>query len=223
MECIEWILTIAAFVCLYFEFKIILSWLLSVWMVYRSVHYEFPSFYRQIISDYPREQCVKPKFLKWMFPFNGDHPDKELPKEIYIMGIELFLSLILHTMLLPAMFLMGEYGSGLAFSFLMWDGVFGIFMLFRGSYKSFIDHYKIMNRHNFKFFFWPNEGPYACKIGKCEIVKTYKKKKKTFVTVRILEGGEMISDVLLSGSGKKEKEGNIRYQMYEICKVKYII
>lgn len=223
MERIEWILMIAIFVCLHFEFPIIGIWLMSVWIFYGAVHNTFPSFYREIISDYPREQCVKPKFLKWMFPFNGDHPDKELPKEIYIMGIEIFLSLVLHTVLLPAMFLMGEDGPELAFSFLVWDGVFVMFMLLRGSYKGFIDHYKIMNRYNFKFYILPDGEPYPCKVGKCEIVKTYKKKRKTFATVRMLDDGEMISDVLVSGNGKKEKGGNIRYQMYEICKEKYII
>ncbi len=82
-----------------------------------------------------------------------------------------------------------------------------MFMLFRASHKSFIDHYKIMNRYNFKFYILPDGEPYPCKVGKCEIVKTYKKKRKTFATVRMLDDGEMISDVLVSGNGKKKGKG----------------
>ena len=39
--------------------------------------------------------------------------------------------------------------------------------------------------------------------------------------VRMLEDGEVIEDVLLSGCKKEGK--NQTYHMYEICKVKYII
>lgn len=41
---------------------------------YGALHNTFPSFYRQILSDYPREQCVKPKFLKWMFLLPDGEP-----------------------------------------------------------------------------------------------------------------------------------------------------
>ncbi len=78
----------------------------------------------------------------------------------------------------------------------------------RGTMKSFYARYKIMNRYNFfRTALLANKTPYPQLKGKCEILSERRKRKKIFVMVRMLEDGEVIEDVLLSGC---KKEGKIK-------------
>lgn len=87
--------------------------------------------------------------------------------------------------------------------------------------KSFLAHYKVLNIHNIKFLFLPENEPYPRKYGKCQIISESSRGKRTFVTVKVLETGEIIEKVLLHG--KKKQGDNPVYSIYEICKVYYIV
>ena len=87
--------------------------------------------------------------------------------------------------------------------------------------KSFIARYKILNKKNIKYVFLPNDEPSPRKIGDCQIIAETKKLKKTFVTVRMLETGEIKERVLQTS---KKRQGNDSvYCLYEICMVFYIV
>ena len=85
----------------------------------------------------------------------------------------------------------------------------------------FIERYKVLNQQNIRYVFWPNDEPAPRKIGNCQIIEETKKLKKTFVTVRMLETGEIKERVLLQG--EKKQGDNSVYSIYEICKVFYIV
>lgn len=214
---------IAALICLELDYYEVGFWIGFAVVLHIAIYRSMPGFYREIITDYPRESCVEPKICKWMFPYNHSHPDKGLPKEIYVQGIAVYIGYLVYSVLLFVILPFNEViSSYLAVCYLFYFVIVMWICVHRGTMKSFYARYKIMNRYNFfRTALLANKTPYPQLKGKCEILSERRKRKKIFVMVRMLEDGEVIEDVLLSGCKKEGK--NQTYHMYEICKVKYII
>ena len=87
--------------------------------------------------------------------------------------------------------------------------------------KRFYARYKKLSRHNFKYLFWPENEPYPKKIGTCKIIGEQKWGKSVFVTIFVIETGEIKEKVLLQGKKRTGREPI--YSLYEICRVYYII
>lgn len=56
---------------------------------------------------------------------------------------------------------------------------------------------------------------------KCKIVSEYRKGKRTYVTVKMLDTGEVKRKILFPGNKRQGEDPT--YSLYEICKVLYII
>lgn len=200
----------------------IFLWFNAVVGFISSISGGFRQMYLQNINDYPAEHCYNPDKYKFLFRKFVKLSWKGIPKEIY------------YTVLINY-YLLWIY-SIIVFFVLLWDGrvacVAGfiyfsiVIILFLGctyslTMNSFLSRYKLCNKHNIKYYFFSKNEPYPRKIGKCQIIDEHRKWRRTFVTVSIIETGEIMDKVLLSG--KKRKGENPVYSIYEICGVYYIV
>ena len=85
---------------------------------------------------------------------------------------------------------------------------------------SFRQRYKKLTRYNLKYCFISAEEPDPTEIGTCTIVSWYEKRKRKIATVKVVETGEVIKDVLIDGSLCEDE--NAIYTLYEICKLYYL-
>lgn len=178
--------------------------------------------YREIIEDYPVEDCIKPRRYKFLFKNLNRLSYKDIPKEMYFSALVVFIGFLVYT---PIGFISSFYSEILS-AIIGWIYIFIVYgidivCIFVMTRKSFLSRFQMMNIHNFKYIFSPQNAPYPRKIGRCHIMKEQRKGKRTFVTVCMMESGEIIDKVLLRG--KKRQGENPFYSIYEICGVYYIV
>lgn len=200
----------------------ILMWVMSIILFQMSFEAGNEQIYLEIIEDYPVEDCVKPQKFKFLYKKLSKLSNKNIPKEMYYCETIKVYGFIIYSILAFCMYFIDEYLASLFGG--IYIGLYCMLSLLNGfvlKKKSFIERYKILNKHNIRYLFLPNDESQPQKIGSCQIVAATKKLKRTFVTVRLLETGEIKERVLLSG---KKRQGNDSvYSLYEICKVFYIV
>ena len=200
----------------------ILMWVMSIILFQMSFESGNERIYLEVIDDYPIEDCVKPQRFKFMYKKLGELSNKNIPKEMYYCETIKVYGFIIYSILAFCMYFIDEYIASLIGG--IYIGFYCILSLLSSlvlKKKSFIARYKILNKKNIKYVFLPNDEPSPRKIGDCQIIAETKKLKKTFVTVRMLETGEIKERVLQIN---KKRQGNDSvYCLYEICMVFYIV
>lgn len=197
-------------------------WVLSVIMFQMSFETGNERIYLEIIEDYPIKDCVKPRRFKFLYKKINRLSYKDIPKEMYYCETIKVYGFIVYSALVIPMFFINEYLAslfgGIYIGFYAMLSMLSAYLLKR---KGFVARYKLLNRYNIKYLFLPDNEPYPKNIGKCQIMSETKRGGRTFVTVKILETGEVKERVLLQG---KERQGNNSvYSIYEICNVFYIV
>lgn len=178
--------------------------------------------YLEVIEDYPISDCVKPKRFKSWYRKLNKLSYKDIPKEMYFCETIKIYGFIVYSLLLVVLIFCNQYIASLIGDiYIGFFFVLSILSAYLVGRKRFVARYKIFNRYNIKYLFNPNNEPYPKKIGRCHIIATTRKMNKIYVTVTVLETGEIKEKVLLQD---KQKQGdNPVYNMYEICKVYYIV
>lgn len=200
----------------------ILLWLMSVILFQMSFEYGNERIYLEIIEDYPVQDCVKPQKYKFLYKKLSKLSYKDIPKEMYYCEILKVYGFIIYSLLAIGIFFIDEYLASLFGG--IYIGFYSILSILSGCLlkkKSFAARYKILNRNNVRYLFLPDNEPYPRKLGDCQIISESKRGRRIFVTVKVLETGEVIERVLLQG--KKKQGNNPVYSIYEICKVFYIL
>ena len=178
--------------------------------------------YWEIIEDYPADDCVKPEICKKLFYYERMSPMKGFPKELYYAGIAKYIGFWIYLVVDFLILLFNEeIAAKVGLVYLIAIHVLEEVWTSAAMRKSFRARYKMLNRYNFRYLFYSEDAPYPKRIGKCEIIREYRIIRKKFVTIRMLDTGEYIDRVLISG--KKRPGENPVYILYEICKVKYIV
>lgn len=197
-------------------------WVMSIILFQMSFEYGNERIYLEIIEDYPIQDCVKPRKFKFLYKNLNRLSYKYIPKEMYYCETFKAYGFIIYSILTIVLIFIDEYIASLIGG--IYVGFFCMLSLICSlalKKKSFTERYKILNKQNIRYVFLPNDEPSPRKIGNCQIIAETKKLKKTFVTVRMLETGEIKERVLLQG--KKKQGDNSVYSIYEICKVFYIV
>lgn len=200
----------------------VLLWVLSIIMFQMSFETGNERIYLEIIEDYPIQDCVKPRRFKFLYKKLYKLSYKDIPKEMYRCETIKVYGFIIYSILAILMLFINEYLAslfgGIYIGFYAILSILSIYLLKR---KSFVERYKLLNRHNIRYLFLPDNEPYPSKIGKCQIMSESKRGGRVFVTVKILETDEVKERVLLQG--KKRQGNNPVYSLYEICNVFYIV
>jgi len=199
----------------------ILVWFMAIYTLNMSIQYGNKRIYLEVIEDYPIQDCIVPKKFKFLFKNLKTLSYKNIPKEMYFSELVKYIGLWIYTFIGLITLFLDEKMSVLV-GIVYFSVVYGIYIcsIFLMVKKSFLSRYKILNRQNMRYLWSGQNGPYSRKVGKCIIVNECKKVKRTIVTVKLLETGELKEKVLLEG---KKKEENSVYTLYEICKVYYIV
>lgn len=187
--------------------------------------------YKTIIKDYPLDgRYIEPEKMKFLFPWYRSG-GRGLPVELFITGVHTFWSLVIGSIFVIVGVIWNSLLLGLAAFFLMgYDAIILGVMIRKAEKKCFLVKYKEINRYNMKYWFLSGSGLYEGKapspslIGKCEVVSIDKKKdkKSVYITVKIVETGEVFHKVIAGNSLVQEANGRI-FKLYQICKVNYII
>lgn len=197
-------------------------WLMAIYALNMSIKYGNKKVYQEVIDDYPIEDCVKPQKIKFMFKYINNFCSTGIPKEMYVSELIKCMGFGIYTFAGALSLCFNEKVSAVIgiFYFIISYGI-NLICIFIMIKKSFLSRYKILNIHNFKFLILGINGPYPKKIGRCQIVQEYRRKRKKIVTVRMLDTGELREKVLMQG--EKRLGDNPIYSIYEICKVYYIV
>lgn len=197
-------------------------WIFAIWALKNSVDTGGHLLLLEIIEDYPKEDYVNPSKFKFLFKKLDKKFQNNIPKEIYFSKLIKYIGLWVYTIvgivtlaysqkmaaIVGCIYFLITYGADIVFVFI-------------AKRKSFLRRYKKTNIHNFAYFFNGADEPYPRMKGKCKIVSEYKKRKRTYVTVRMVETGEVKENILFPGNKRKGEDPV--YSLYEICKVFYII
>lgn len=197
-----------------------------VGLVWSSIQGMTKVYMECIVFEYPKGDYVCPRYLRSVFKRNGMGDGSYIPKEIVISIYMLISEFAAHVFwMVIVKFFIGGSIYYLAHGFLLLFLVFTVVLLliiFRIEYKIFIQKFKRLTRHNWWHiilnYYRPRKSPE--KIGKCEILSEKKIKKKIFVTVKVIDTEETFSEVIFSAKRRNGKKQI--YNLYEICKVKYI-
>lgn len=200
----------------------ILMWVMSVILFQMSFETGNEHIYLEIIDDYPTQDCIKPRRFKGLYKKLNKLSYKDIPKEMYYCETIKVYGFIIYSVMAAIILFYNKYLAslfgGIYIGFYAILSMLSAFLLKR---KSFVERYKLLNRHNIKYLFFADNEPYPKKIGKCQIMDEFKRGGRVFVTVKILETGEVKERVLLQG--KKRQGNNPIYSLYEICNVFYIV
>ena len=197
-------------------------WVMSVILLQMSYERGNEHIYLEVIEDYPIKDCVKPKQFKSWYRKLNKLSIKDIPKEMYYCETIRIYGFIIYSLALLGIIFVNEYvASVMGAVYIGFISVLSILSGWMMTKRSFLERYKILNKHNIKYMFLPENEPYPRKLGKCQIVNESRRGKRTFVTVIVLETGEVKERVLLQG--KKKQGDNPIYSIYEICKVYYIV
>ena len=197
-------------------------WGMSVILLQMSYERGNEHIYLEVIGDYPIKDCVKPKQFKLWYRKLNKLSIKDIPKEMYYCESIRIYGFIIYSLALLGVVFVNEYvASVIGAVYIGFISVLSILSGLMMTKRSFLERYKILNKYNIKYMFLPENEPYPRKLGKCQILKESRRGKRTFVTVIMLETGEVKERVLLQG--KKKQGDNPIYSIYEICKVYYIV
>ena len=197
-------------------------WVMSIILFQMSYERGNEHIYLEIIEDYPIEDCVKPKQFKAWYRKLNKLSIKDIPKEMYYCETIRIYGFIIYSLALIVLIFYNQYIASLIGAvYIGGCGLLGLVSVHLMVRKRFIKRYKILNRYNIRYLFDQNNEPYPKKIGKCHIIAVNRMFNKTYATVRMVETGEIKERVLLQ---RKNKQGdNPVYDMYEICKVYYVV
>ena len=206
----------------YMQWYAVLIWVVAIGTFKSYVCEGNRGTYMEIIEDYPVENCCKPNKCKFLFKNLSRLSWKEIPKEMYYSVLINYYLLWIYSI---TFFLVLPWNTKAACIVgIIYFSIFVVILLSSLDIlknKSFLSRYKLFNKYNIKYYFFPHNEPYPRKVGNCQIIKERRKWRKTFVTVSIIETGEIRDKVLLSG--KKRQGENPVYRIYEICNVYYIL
>lgn len=197
-------------------------WVMSIILFQMSYERGNEHIYLEVIEDYPIKDCVKPKQFKAWYRKLNKLSIKDIPKEMYYCETIRIYGFIIYSLALLGVIFVNEYAASvMGAMYIGFISVLSILSGWRMTKRSFLERYKILNKHNIKYMFLPDNEPNPRKLGKCQIISEARRGKRTFVTVKVLETGEVKEQVLLQG--KKKQGDNPIYSIYEICKVYYIV
>ena len=181
-----------------------------------------PKHYQGVVKDYPREDCIKPPAQVQFLLKKVDTRLKDIPKEMYYSTLIQSIGFVVYTIVVIFVGLLwGQYvGTIIGIIYLVISEGIASFLQSRMENKSFRQRYKKLTRYSLKYCFISAEEPDPTEIGTCTIVNWYEKRKRKIATVKVVETGEVIKDVLIDGSLCEDE--NAIYTLYEICKLYYL-
>ena len=181
-----------------------------------------PKHNQGVVKDYPREDCIKtPAQVQFLFK-KVDTRLKDIPKEMYYSTIIQSIGFVVYTIVVIFVALLwGQYvGTIIGIIYLVISEGIVSFLQSRMENKSFRQRYKKLSGYNVKFYLISSDNSGPTEIGTCTIVSWYEKRKRKIATVKVVETGEVIKDVLIDGSLCEDE--NAVYTLYEICKLYYL-
>ena len=147
---------------------------------------------------------------------------KDIPKEMYYSTLIHSIGFIIYTVI--AIFIVAFGGEAVGFiigiGYIIISEGLDFYFVLKMNNKNFRQRYKKLTRYNLKYCFISAEEPDPTEIGTCTIVSRYEKRKRKIATVKVVETGEVIKDVLIDGSLCEDE--NAIYTLYEICKLYYL-
>ena len=177
-----------------------------------------PKHHQGVVKDYPREDCIKPPAQVQFLFKKVDTRLKDIPKEMYYSTIIQSIGFVVYTIVV---ILWGQYvGTIIGIIYLVISEGIVSFLQSRMENKSFRQRYKKLTGYNLKYYLISSDNSDPTEIGTCTIVSWYEKRKRKIATVKVVETGEVIKDVLIDGSLCEDE--NAVYTLYEICKLYYL-
>ena len=196
-------------------------WMISVMMFHMSYEYGNVDNYREVIKDYPEEDCLK--FEKYSFLFKNleNINEKGIPKEMFLCEKLKFSGFVLYSLLWIPTYLIDENLSiACGVIHVIFYMAITVFCFFFVKTKSFKAKYKKINQHNIKYYLSPNDEPLPVVVGKCRIIKVNKKGKRKIAIVKLIDTREIKVNVEVQC--QFQMNDTTEYTLYEICKVLYI-
>lgn len=181
-----------------------------------------PKHHQGVVKDYPREDCIKPPAQVQFLFKKVDTRLKDIPKEMYYSTIIQSIGFVVYTIVVIFVALLwGQYvGTIIGIIYLVISEGIVSFLQSRMENKSFRQRYKKLTGYNLKYYLISSDNSDPTEIGTCTIVSWYEKRKRKIATVKVVETGEVIKDVLIDGSLCEDE--NAIYTLYEICKLYYL-
>lgn len=170
---------------------------------------------------YPINKLIKPEKCKFLFE-KSNLPSQGIPREWYYYRVLSFYGFCVYTLIAIGVAFINQRAAGILFLvYVIIVGVCGIIVGGLENRRKFYAYFKKLTIHNLIYRIIGFNYPPKRKKGKCKIVSEYVRKNKTYVTVKMLETGEIKENILFAGVKKQGKDPT--YNLYEICKVFYVI
>ena len=197
-------------------------WVLVFMGVESTINDVNPKHHQGVVKDYPREDCIKPPAQVQFLFKKVDTRLKDIPKEMYYSTIIQSIGFVVYTIVVIFVALLwGQYvGTIIGIIYLVISEGIVSFLQSRMENKSFRQRYKKLSGYNLKYYLISSDNSDPTEIGTCTIVSWYEKRKRKIATVKVVETGEVIKDVLIDGSLCEDE--NAVYTLYEICKLYYL-
>lgn len=197
-------------------------WVLVFMGVESTINDVNPKHHQGVVKDYPREDCIKPPAQVQFLFKKVDTRLKDIPKEMYYSTIIQSIGFVVYTIVVIFVALLwGQYvGTIIGIIYLVISEGIVSFLQSRMENKSFRQRYKKLTGYNLKYYLISSDNSDPTEIGTCTIVSWYEKRKRKIATVKVVETGEVIKDVLIDGSLCEDE--NAVYTLYEICKLYYL-
>ena len=197
-------------------------WVLVFMGVESTINDVNPKHHQGVVKDYPREDCIKPPAQVQFLFKKVDTRLKDIPKEMYYSTIIQSIGFVVYTIVVIFVALLwGQYvGTIIGIIYLVFSEGIVSFLQSRLENTSFRQRYKKLTGYNLKYYLISSDNSDPTEIGTCTIVSWYEKRKRKIATVKVVETGEVIKDVLIDGSLCEDE--NAIYTLYEICKLYYL-
>ena len=197
-------------------------WVLVFMGVESTINDVNPKHHQGVVKDYPREDCIKPPAQVQFLFKKVDTRLKDIPKEMYYSTIIQSIGFVVYTIVVIFVALLwGQYvGTIIGIIYLVISEGIVSFLQSRMENKSFRQRYKKLTGYNLKYYLITSDNSDPTEKGTCTIVSWYEKRKRKIATVKVVETGEVIKDVLIDGSLCEDE--NAVYTLYEICKLYYL-
>ena len=182
-----------------------------------------PKHHQGVVKDYPREDCIKPPAQVQFLFKKVDTRLKDIPKEMYYSTIIQSIGFVVYTIVVIFVALLwGQYvGTIIGIIYLVIsEGIVSFLQSVTMGVKWYHQRYKKLTGYNLKYYLISSDNSDPTEIGTCTIVSWYEKRKRKIATVKVVETGEVIKDVLIDGSLCEDE--NAVYTLYEICKLYYL-
>lgn len=217
------ILAIISVILFYTGNVAISAWLMAFVLLKWKIESGDEGLYLENIEDYPDKELVTPTKYKFLFKNLEKLSYKGIPKEIYYARIVKFFGFWVYTVCAVIALLISQRAAVIMF-FVYVIAIYGmadLVSIFKVQKKSFLARFKKVNIYNFFYLITGAEYPYPRRKGKCKIVSECRKGKRNYVTVKMLDTGEVKRKILFPGNKRQGEDPT--YSLYEICKVLYII